>query len=86
MAVTVRKKFWGLDCIIRHDYEDVVLQNKLKDLQQKSFDSFRHFTTNGEAVKRKSYSCIDRIVYCSWISQSRSDGYSAYIFCTIIAK
>lgn len=55
MAVTVRKKFWGLDCIIRHDYEDVVLQNKLKDLQQKSFDSFRHFATNVPNMKYNSF-------------------------------
>lgn len=46
MAVTVRKKFWGLDCIIRHDYEDQDIQEKLKGYQKKSVDAFLHFCTN----------------------------------------
>lgn len=46
MAVTVKKKFWGLDCIIRHDYEDELIQAKLKGYQTKSADSFKHFLTN----------------------------------------
>lgn len=46
MATRVEKKFWGLDCIIRHDYTDEVLQEKLKGYQKKSVDSMLHFCTN----------------------------------------
>ena len=51
MAVTVKKKFWGLDCIIRHDYEDKEIQEKLKTYQKKSVDAFLHFCTNVPNMK-----------------------------------
>ena len=55
MAVIVNKKFWGLDCIIRHDYEDPEIQEKLKGYQKKSVDAFMHFLTNVPGFKYKSF-------------------------------
>jgi predicted TPR repeat methyltransferase len=46
MAKTVRRKFWGIDCIIRHDYEDLEISKKLQDYQTKSVNTFKHFLTN----------------------------------------
>lgn len=46
MAVVVNKKFYGIDCLIRHDYEDETIQGKLKGYQKKSVDSMLHFCTN----------------------------------------
>ena len=54
MALRVEKKFWGLDCIIRHDYQDAELQVKLQEYQKKSAESFMHFCTN---VPGFQYSC-----------------------------
>ncbi len=54
MAVTVNKKFWGLDCIIRHDYTDAEIQEKLKGYQKKSVDAFLHFCTNVPNMKYDS--------------------------------
>jgi 2-polyprenyl-3-methyl-5-hydroxy-6-metoxy-1,4-benzoquinol methylase len=46
MAKTVQKKWFGIDCILRHDYEHPEIQKKLEDLQKKSVDAFTHFCTN----------------------------------------
>lgn len=46
MAKTVQKQWYGIPCIIRHDYEDEVIQEKLKGYQEKSARSFMHFCTN----------------------------------------
>lgn len=46
MAVTVNKRFHGLDCIIRHDYEDPLIKQKLEEYQTESVSSFIHFLTN----------------------------------------
>lgn len=55
MAVTVNKEFYGLDCIIRHDYEDEDIQNKLKTYQKKSYSSFMHFLTNVPKFKYNTF-------------------------------
>jgi 2-polyprenyl-3-methyl-5-hydroxy-6-metoxy-1,4-benzoquinol methylase len=55
MATRVEKKFWGLDCIIRHDYTDPEIQEKLKGYQKKSADAFLHFCTNVPNMKYGSF-------------------------------
>ncbi len=54
MATRVEKKFWGLDCIIRHDYTDPEIQEKLKQFQTKSVETFLHFCTNVPNMKYDS--------------------------------
>jgi hypothetical protein len=46
MAKIVKTTMFGLPVIMRHDYEDVVIQEKLKGYQKKSVDAFLHFLTN----------------------------------------
>lgn len=46
MAVRFELEMFGLPIIMRHDYEDTVLQEKLKEYQGKSYKEFKHFLTN----------------------------------------
>jgi predicted TPR repeat methyltransferase len=46
MAKRFETTMFGLPIIMRHDYEDTVLQEKLKEYQSKSYKAFKHFLTN----------------------------------------
>jgi hypothetical protein len=55
MAKTVQQSFYGLPCIIRHDYEDVEIQQKLKVYQENSYKAFKHFLTNVPLFKYDTF-------------------------------
>ena len=55
MAKTVNTKMFGLDVIMRHDYELDGVREMLQDLQLKSFNSFMHFLTNVPNFKYQSF-------------------------------
>lgn len=46
MATPMKTTMFGLPVIMRHDYSDAVIQEKLKEYQKKSADAFLHFMTN----------------------------------------
>ena len=46
MAKPMNHNFYGLPCILRHDYQLSGIKEKLQSYQKKSADSFAHFMTN----------------------------------------
>jgi 2-polyprenyl-3-methyl-5-hydroxy-6-metoxy-1,4-benzoquinol methylase len=55
MAKRFETTMFGLPIIMRHDYEDKVLQEKLKEYQGKSYNAFTHFLTNVPNFKYDSF-------------------------------
>jgi len=54
MAKIVHQTWYGLPCIIRHDYEDATVSEKIKSYQAKSVKEFLHFCTNVPGMKYDS--------------------------------
>lgn len=72
MAKRVEVNFYGLPCIVRHDYEIPGLKEKLQEYQSKSYNSFKHFLTNVPQFKYDTFldvGCGDDFV----VSMAKSD-------------
>lgn len=54
MAKTVKQSWYGIPCIIRHDYEDAEVSEKIQSYQLKSVKEFLHFCTNVPGFEYKS--------------------------------